>query len=67
MRDSEARRAQTKGLPERRNSPFVAAITRYLAAFDGWKTDPPMAERDQINHYIKETRSRWHKLHLAGR
>ena len=65
------RRADTKGLPEIwaawRYSPFVAAITKYLVAFDDWISDPPMTERDRINHYIKETRSRRHKRYLAGR
>ena len=66
-----ARRAETKVLPEIwaawRNSPFVAATIRYLAAFEDWISDPPMTERDRINRYIKETRSWSHKRYLAGR
>ena len=66
-----ARRAETKWLPEIwaawRNAPFIAAITRYVVAFDDWISDPPMTERDRIKHYIIETRSRSHKRYLAGR
>ena len=65
------RRAGNEELPEIwaawRKAPFIAAIARYLAAFDDWISDPPMTERDRINRYIKETRSRSHKRYLAGR
>ena len=67
----KAERTETKGLPEIwatwRNAPFMAVIFRYLVALDDWISDPPTTERERINHYIKETRTRWHKRYLAGR